>query len=62
MYSYGQLTSPRDDDPRFKTEDEAITAAEDASQESALDPILGVWEDETGELLHIVYQGAVYSA
>jgi hypothetical protein len=61
MFSYGHVTWPKEDDPTFEEESEAVAAAAKASEDYATSPVFGVWDDETGELLHIVYEGWVYS-
>ncbi len=60
MYSYGYLLMPQPDDPRFETEEEAVRAAEETSATREV-TLYGVWRDDDGELLHIVYHGDLYS-
>jgi len=57
MFSAGHLTSPRPDDPRFNEYAEAEQAAVNKSVD---DDVWAVWEDESGEILAIVYQGQVF--
>jgi len=58
-YSIGCPTSPREDDPRFADLGQAIAAA---VQHSYDDDIWAVWEDDSGELLALVYQQQVFYA
>jgi hypothetical protein len=57
-YSVGTLTNPKPDDQRFGFFEEAVKSAIQAS--SWDDFVWGVWNDDSGELLAIVYQGRVY--
>jgi hypothetical protein len=56
-FSTGTLTNPRPQDQRFDFLDEAIEAAVKGSMD---DFVWGVWNDDSGELMAIVYQGLVY--
>lgn len=57
-YSFGDPHNPLPTDLRFDT----AAAAEIAALE-ALDPdILAVWDDESGEVLALVFNGTVYRA
>ena len=58
MFSAGDLTNPRPEDPRFKEYAEAEQAALDGSVE---DGVWAIWQDESGEILAIVYQGQVFT-
>lgn len=58
-YSVGRLEHPHEDDQRFHDETNAIRNAMAASID---DSVYGVWDDDTGELLHIVYQRQVFSS
>jgi hypothetical protein len=62
MWSYGDPNEPKADDPRFETEQKAIDAAVIASVQTDSDPILAVWEDDSGECTTLVWCGWVYSA
>ena len=50
--------NPRPDDPRFKKYAEAEQAALDGSVD---DDVWAVWQDDSGEILAIVYQGQVFT-
>ena len=58
MFSAGYLTNPRPDDPRFKEYSDAAQAAVDRSAD---DSVWAVWQDDSGEILAIVYQGQVFT-
>jgi hypothetical protein len=58
-YSIGDLENPQPDDTRFDTREEAERAAIQCSYN---DMPWGVWFDEDGELLSIVYGQTVYSS
>jgi hypothetical protein len=58
MYSYGKLEFPAEDDPRFEDLEEAEQEAAKASWD---DGVYGVWEDESGELMAIVYERTVFN-
>jgi hypothetical protein len=58
MFSAGHLTDPHPDDPRFK---EYADAAQVAVKRSVDDDVWAVWQDESGEILAIVYQGEVFT-
>jgi len=60
-YSIGCPTSPREDDPRFDDLDEAIAAAVTHSYDDGVWAV-AVWEDDSGELLALVYQQQVFYA
>jgi len=55
-YSVGELRDPQPSDERFEAED-AYTYARNTSYP---DRILGIWDDETGELVAIAFDGLVY--
>lgn len=57
-YSYGDPRNPCDDDPRFASFEEAQQEA--AKQSRIEDRIFAVWEDESGEILALVYDGIAY--
>jgi hypothetical protein len=59
MFSAGHLTNPRPDDPRFNEYAEAEQAAVDKSVD---DGVWAVWQDDSGEILTIVYQGQVFTS
>jgi len=61
MWSYGDPHEPKVDDPRFESKQAAIDAAVEASYVDG-DPILAVWDDESGECTTLVFAGWVYSA
>jgi hypothetical protein len=58
MFSAGHLVSPRPDDPRFKEWAQAEQVAVDRSVD---DDVWAVWQDDSGEILAIVYQGQVFT-
>jgi hypothetical protein len=58
MFSAGHLTSPRPDDPRFNEYTEVEQAALDGSVD---DSAWAIWQDDSGEILAIVYRGQVYT-
>lgn len=57
-YSFGDPHNPRPDDPRFPTQE----AAEQAALERRYEWILAVWDDVTGEVLALIFDGTVYRA
>lgn len=57
MYSVGDLRSPQPDDQRFTTQAEAEHYARETSYP---DRVLGIWHDDSGDLVAIVYDGLVY--
>lgn len=58
MYSIGDPNDPTDDDPKFDT----IAAAEIAAIEASWnDSVHAVWDDETGEVMSLVFQQQVFS-
>ncbi|MBI5031617.1 MAG: hypothetical protein HZB51_13900 [Chloroflexi bacterium] len=57
-FSAGHLTNPQPRDQRFEKFDEAMYAACDRSKD---DDAWAVWEDESGEILAIVYQQQVFT-
>jgi hypothetical protein len=57
MYSVGELKNPQPTDRRFATPLQAELAAR---EESWPDRILGIWDDEDGELIAIAYDGGIY--
>lgn len=58
MFSYGVPHCPLPDDPRFNTEDEAISAAVKLNDD---DEVYAVWDDESGEILALVFAGMIYT-
>jgi hypothetical protein len=58
MFSAGHLTDPQPDDPRFKEYTDAARAAVDRSVD---DDVWAVWQDDSGEILAIVYQDQVFT-
>ncbi len=58
MYSIGDLRHPKPTDPQFNDADTAIRAAVAASVD---DWVWAVWDNDTGEILAIVYQGIAYT-
>ncbi len=58
MFSAGLLTDPQPGDPRFEKFDEALNAAIKGSKD---DDAWAVWEDESGEILAVVYQQQVFT-
>ena len=60
-YSYGQLTAQHPDDAEFETKVEAIEAAYARSLGKSFETY-GVWQNGTGELLAIVYNGRIFKA
>jgi len=59
MYRVAVLERPNDDAEFF---DEIEDAEERAINESVDDSVYGVWENESGELVSIVYQQRVFSS
>ena len=58
MYSIGILTNPQTDDQCF----ENIEMAEEAAISGSFDDdVWAVWDDESGEVLSIIYQQKVYN-
>lgn len=57
-FSFGHLTTPRPDDAEFDTAGEAIEAAFAASLKSST--VFGVWQNETGETLKVIYDGQIF--
>lgn len=60
-YSVGHLMMPATDDPRFDTEAEALAHAGEKGAKN-YNTMLGVWHDESGELVAIVYEGTVFTS
>lgn len=56
-FSVGHLEYPKEDDEQFNDELEAEAAAIKASRN---DSIWAVWDNESGEVLSIVYQEIAY--
>ncbi|MHC4676536.1 MAG: hypothetical protein ACYTBZ_28960 [Planctomycetota bacterium] len=56
-YSVGNLEYPRSDDPRFSTQEDAEVHAIEISDGGPL----GVWRDDDGELISIVYNRQIFS-
>jgi hypothetical protein len=57
-YSFGDPHNPQPDDERYPTQE----AAELAAVERRYEWILAVWDDVTGEVLALVWEGTVYRA
>lgn len=57
LYSIGRLESPSLDDAQYETVQEAEIAAIEASID---DGVWAVWENDSGDVLAIVYQSEVY--
>lgn len=57
MFSAGHLITPQPSDPRFDQYSNAVNKAIDGSVD---DDVWAVWEDESGEVLAVVYQQFVY--
>jgi hypothetical protein len=57
-YSYGTPHNPQPDDERFDTQEAAELAALNQPHEG----VVAVWDDVTGEVLALVWEGAVYRA
>ncbi len=61
MFSYGDPDDPREDDPRFETEDAAISAALDVTGKwDWFNGVQAVWDHDTGEILALVHGGFDY--
>ncbi|MFA6047146.1 MAG: hypothetical protein WC718_19345 [Phycisphaerales bacterium] len=59
-YSVGDPLNPKESDPRFETEGAACNYA--SEQTKTRDEVLAVWDDESGEVTHLVLGGWAYSA
>ncbi len=57
-FSAGRLTDPQPGDLRFEKFDEAMNAAIEGSKD---DDVWAVWEDDSGEILAVVYQQQVFT-
>jgi len=57
-FSAGHLTDPQPGDQRFEKFDDAMNAACNSSKD---DDVWAVWEDESGEILAVVYQQQVFT-
>lgn len=57
-FSAGHLTNPQPGDQRFEKFDDAVKAAIENSKD---DDIWAAWEDESGEILAVVYQQQVFT-
>lgn len=57
-FSAGHLTDPQPGDQRFEKFDDAMNAAIEGSKD---DDAWAVWEDESGEILAVVYQQQVFT-
>lgn len=57
-FSAGHLTDPQSGDQRFEKFDEAMNAAVEGSKD---DDVWAVWEDDSGEILAVVYQQQVFT-
>lgn len=57
-FSAGHLTNPQPGDQRFEKFDDAMNAAIEGSKD---DDAWAVWEDESGEILAVVYQQQVFT-
>lgn len=61
MFSYGDPDDPRPNDPRFDTEEDATAAAQAYQIQRPHDGgVLAVWEDESGEIMALVFAGYAY--
>lgn len=60
-YSTGALTDPRDNDPQFASEDEAIKQGQKDSLEMFKTQPRAVWDSDDGEVLWIIYEGRLYN-
>jgi len=58
MFSAGHLINPQPGDQRFEKIDDAVNAAISGSND---DDVWAVWEDDSGEVLSVVYQQHVFS-
>ena len=58
MFSTGLLTDPQPGDSRFEKLDDAVNAAIAGSKD---DDVWAVWEDDSGEILSVVYQQQVFT-
>lgn len=59
-YSTGALVDPRPTDPQFDDENEAIHRAQRACDIPFAQQPRAVWDNESGEILWIVYEGRLY--
>ena len=57
-FSAGHLTDPQPGDRRFEKFDDAMNVAIEGSKD---DDVWAVWEDESGEILAVVYQQQVFT-
>ena len=58
MFSAGHLINPQPGDQRFEKIDDAVNAAINGSND---DDVWAVWEDDSGQVLSVVYQQHVFS-
>lgn len=58
MFSAGHLTNPQPGDQRFEKFDNAVNAAINGSKD---DDVWAVWEDDSGEILAVIYQQQVFT-
>lgn len=58
-YSIGILEYPREDDDRFESQEEAEDRATELSKYN--DSVMGVWNEDGGEVLAIAYGGILYT-
>ena len=58
-FSYGQLTAPHPDDSEFESEADTIEAAYTQSL-GVSSKVYGIWQNGTGEILAIVYDGQIF--
>lgn len=58
MYSIGYVQDPRKDDPRFETQEAAEIAAVDMSRKTG--NAIAVWDDVSGEILMLAFEGIAY--
>lgn len=59
-FSFGQLTAPHPDDAEFDTAGEAIEAAFAVSLKLKNSTVFGVWQNDSGEILKIIYDGQIF--
>ena len=61
MYNIGELMNLDPADPCFDDADAAIRAAISASADNWLQAVWAVWDDDTGKIFAIIYQGIAYT-
>jgi ABC-type cobalt transport system substrate-binding protein len=60
MFSYGHPSSPQENDPRFESYEDALKAAEQYQNKHPWNGILAIWEDESGEVLALLFDGLLF--